>query len=160
MTKTKLAKLKAQAHVGNNLAELAFNNQMRVPTFQQAHEDTITTLQQSDEITGHMAIDADSHRDAQIREELLAYNSNTVAYGAGHTDTSLGLGLQTVNNSSTYGVPDVEIPYDFTFADFIDYPGPNATTPAPLADASTAEVERQIQIWDDAVADLFPNNGE
>ncbi len=160
MTKTKLAKLTAQLHTADRLAQLAVDHQMPVTSFESQHQGPIITLQQSDEVSGHMAIDADARRDMQIREELVAYNNDTTAYGGGHTESSLGVGLQTVNGGSEYGVPDVEVPYDFTFADFIDFPGADATVPTPsLHEASTAEVERQMQIWDDAVGELFFNYG-
>ncbi|KAK5163339.1 uncharacterized protein LTR77_010712 [Saxophila tyrrhenica] len=164
MTKTKLAKLRAQANdanapqptsdFDNMLANITQEQQISVDAFNIPGQRALPTLQQSGDLNMHLAIDANREQETSIREEIEAWNATGPERGAYHTATSLAAGQMLVNGIATGGIPQDEIPYDFTMADLELFPATEAT-PFQMVHYPTAEVNRQMAIWDDAIADLF-----
>ena len=150
MTKTKVAKLKAQANAAMSpdamkdldemLAAAAPDKQITVDTFQAPYHQSLPNLQPSQEDNTHLTFDATSE-DVLLANQLLAWNAAAQDPAGSMCSNSAVLESQPLaNGQNAVGVPQLDMPYFFT------YPNSNqvtSTTSAPYFNDATAEVERQ-----------------
>lgn len=161
MTKTKVAKLKAQANAAISpdpiqgfddvLAAATTDNQITVDTFQAPYQQSLPNLQPSQEDNTQLTFDA-TNEDVELANQLLTWNA-TAQYPAGsmYSDPAVLETQPPANGQDAIEVAQLDIPYTFT------YPNSNhvtSTTSAPYFNDATAEFEHQ-QISNESVEGFF-----
>ena len=167
MTKTKLAKLKAQANVAiapgplkdlnEMLAKAANGKQVTVNTFQAPHRQGFPNLQPSQEVNNHLTFDANGDLETLVYNQVAAWNAANPGLGGAQERAAL-MGQPLADGQQAIGVPQHEVSYSFTQAnDIYDtaVPGTAAGASAMCFHDATAEVERHDGGSDDAINELF-----
>ncbi|KAK3700397.1 hypothetical protein LTR37_016008 [Vermiconidia calcicola] len=166
MTKTKLAKLRAQANaaiapdsmedLNEMLANAANDKQVTVDTFQAPHRQGFPNLQPSQDVGGSLAFDVGGE-DWLLGSQLAAWNADNQGPTSGQMPAVV-VGQPLADGQETIDFPQHEVPYSFAVGSNIY----DTTGPVTAAGASatgfhdaTAEVERQESISDFAFNELF-----
>ena len=170
MTKTKLGKLRAQADaaiapgpmkdLNEMLAEAANDKQVTVSTFLAPYRQGLPNLQPSQEVDNYLTLDANGDYEALVASQLTAWNANNGFAGA---SPAVGFGPVAVaqplaDGQQTDGVPQYDVPYDFTQVNGIyDTPVPGTATDASATWFNDdTELERQERT-ESAVFEEFCN---
>jgi hypothetical protein len=163
MTKTKLAKLRAQANaaiapdpmkdLNEMLAVAANEKQVTVDMFQAPYRQGFPNLQPSQEDNNHLTFDANGEQEILLYNQLVAWNANNPGpIGGLFPEPAVLEGQPLADGQKTIDVPQHDAAFAFTQVD--DSYGTFGASDTCFHDA-TAEVERQEYSADAIFNGLF-----